>query len=218
MRHSEKKVRPEVYETINKLKCSYYLSKAQAEAAVDEVGYKLFDRRWKYHTEAERVDLDTLLHSSNIKSSAKSMEVLVVAGTAIEILTNEETSSVTYSDDGSKMQGAGSFTVQGVTIDGKYRALPTLSTASESQKNLADLKVATLRILPAAAGVEAKLLFEKIDFLITDQSAHKFGVNNVFAELDSTNLPDHLFCNVHPILMFNRVLTKPWAKIEDKMG
>jgi hypothetical protein len=67
---------------------------------------------------------------------------------------------VTYSDDGSKKQGAGSFSVQGITINGTYRSLPTMSIASESRKNLAALTVAVLEILEAASGVSSKRLFE----------------------------------------------------------
>ena len=57
-------------------------------------------------------------------------------------MNSEENVVVTYSDDGSKKQGTGSFSVQGITVNGKYRSLPTMSIASESRRNLADLKVA----------------------------------------------------------------------------
>ena len=72
---------------------------------------------------------------------------------------------VTYSDDGSKKQGAVSFSVQGITVNGKYRALSTLSIASESRSNLAALEVAGLDILEAASGVKSKYLFEKLTLL-----------------------------------------------------
>ena len=44
-------------------------------------------------------------------------------------------SVITYHDDGSKKKGGGSFMVQGVTINGKFRAFPTLPIASESKDN-----------------------------------------------------------------------------------
>uniref|UniRef100_A0A0L8FLX6 Uncharacterized protein n=1 Tax=Octopus bimaculoides TaxID=37653 RepID=A0A0L8FLX6_OCTBM len=50
-------------------------------------------------------------------------------------------SVVTYSDDGSGKQGAGSFSVQGLIINGRYRALPTLLVASQARNNLADSKI-----------------------------------------------------------------------------
>ena len=48
-------------------------------------------------------------------------------------MDSDDNSTVTYCDDGSKKQGTGSFTVQGVIIDGNYRALPTMPIASEKQ-------------------------------------------------------------------------------------
>ena len=108
---------------------------------------------------------------------------------------------VTYSDDGSKKQGAGSYYVEGITVNRKYRALPTMSIASESRSNLATLKVAVFDILEAANGVKSKYPFEKIDFVITDQTVHNFNVDEIVAEtLQSEHIPDHLFCNVYPSL------------------
>lgn len=75
-----------------------------------------------------------------------------------EIMNSDEKVVVTYSDDGSKKQGAGSFSVQGITVNGKYRSLPTMSIASEPRQNLAALKVAVLDILYAASGVDTKTL------------------------------------------------------------
>ena len=40
--------------------------------------------------------------------------------------------------------------VQGVTINGKFRAFPTLPIASESKENLGQLKLAILNILAHA--------------------------------------------------------------------
>jgi hypothetical protein len=67
--------------------------------------------------------------------------------------------------------------VRGFTVNGKFRPLPTLRISSESRKNLADLKVSVLKILEAASGVVVKSLFEKTDFVITDQTAHNRQVD-----------------------------------------
>ena len=64
-----------------------------------------------------------------------------------EVVSSDDQSTITYANDGSKNQGAGSFTVQGIIINGKYRALPTMSIASESKPNLAELKLTTYRQL-----------------------------------------------------------------------
>ena len=75
-----------------------------------------------------------------------------------EVVSSDELSTMTYANDGSKKQGAGSFTVQGIIINGKYRVLPTMSIASESKTNLAELKLTTLQILSAASIVDAKVV------------------------------------------------------------
>lgn len=219
IRLSVRKVRPEFYETVDKLKCNYHMSAAQAAAAVIEVGNKMFGRTWKYHGESEVIDLDTLPEASNMRQVGKSIEAMALAAIVDEIMNTDEQVTVTYSEDGSKKQGAGSFSVQGISINRMYRALPTMSIATESRRNLADLKVAVLKILEAASGVDAKTLFDKIDFVITDQTAHNFGIETLVAtDLQSDHLPEHLFCNVHPSLMFNRVLTKQWIAIETTIG
>ena len=79
-----------------------------------------------------------------------------------------------------------------------------MSIASESRNNLAALKVAVLEILEAGSGFQPKSLFEKIYFVITDQTTHNFNVD--------------LLCNEHPTLMFNRVVIKRWARIENMLG
>lgn len=219
IRHSIRKVRPEFYETVDQLKSCYHMSEAQAVAAVVTVGRKMFGRAWKFHDEPQVIDLDTVPESSNLRQAGKCLEVLALDEIVKEIMNSDEKVVVTYSDDGSKKQGAGAFSVQGITVNGKYRSLPTMSIASESRENLAALKVAVLNILEAASGVPAKTLFEKIDFVVTDQTAHNLKVDElVAASFESERVPDHLFCNVHPTLMFNRVITKQWAEIENTVG
>ena len=111
--------------------------------------------------------------------------------------------------------------MQGIIINGKYRALPTMSIASESKPNLAELKLTTLQILSTASGVDAKVLFERIDFVICDQTAHNIDVELLVAkELGTEKVPtcNQLFCNVHPCLMFNRVIVKHWSQLEHAIG
>ena len=219
IRESIRKVRPEFYETVDKLKSCYHMSEWQAESAVIVVGNKMFGRNWKAHDEPEIIDLDTLPESKSIRDAGKSIEVMALNEIVKEIMNSDEQVVVTYSDDGSKNQGAGSFSVQGITVNGTYRALPTMSIASESRNNLAALRVAVLEILQAASGVSSKTLFEKIDFIITDQTAHNLKVEELLAKtLESEHIPNHLFCNVHPTLMFNRIITKQWAEIENTLG
>ena len=137
----------------------------------------------------------------------------------MEVVSSDEQSTMTYANDGSKKQVAGSFTVQGIIINGKYRALPTMSIVSESKTNLAELKLTTLQILSAASGVNAKVLFERIDFVISNQTAHNIDVELLVAKkLGTEKVPNQLFCNVHPCLMFNWVIVKHWSQVEHAIG
>lgn len=143
------------YETVDMLKSCYHMSERQATSAVVTVGNKMFGRAWKPHDEPAAVDLDTLPESSNVRHAGKSIEALALDEIVKEIMERSEQVVVTYSDDGSRKQGAGSLSVQGITVNGKYRSLPTMTIASESRKNLAALKVAVLEILEAASGEQA---------------------------------------------------------------
>ena len=219
VRLGPRKIRPELYETLDKLKSSYHMSQMQAEAAVIEVGNKMFGRKWKSHSDSAVIDLDTLPHKHNILKAGKSIEVMALDEIAKEVMNSDSKATITYCDDGSKKQGVGSFTVQGIIINDTYRALPTLPIASESRTNLADLKLVTLDILATASAVDKKDLFERIDFVITDQTTHNVNVEAIVADkLESESVPGHLFCNVHPSLMFNRVITKQWSEVEELIG
>ena len=196
------------------------MSERQAEGAVMIVGNKPFDRKWKLHTENEEsLDLNTLPHQKNIRQVGKAIEAMTLAEIVREIMGSNEKTVVTYNDDGSKKQGTGSFSVQGVTINGKFRAFPTLQIASEARKNIADLKLAVLTMLEAASNVSSKEIYEKLDFVMTDQTSHNLHVDECLPEkLSTEHTPDHLFCNVHPSLMFNRVITTTWNDVENAIG
>ena len=132
------------------------MSERQAESAVMIVGNKLFNRKWKLHTEnVESLDLDTFPHQKNIRQVGKVIEAMTLAKIVKEVMGSNDKTVVTYNDDGSKKQGTGSFCVQGVTINGKFRAFPTLQIASEARRNIADLKLAVLTMLEAANNVSS---------------------------------------------------------------
>lgn len=65
------------------------------------------------HDEPEiNVDLDTLPEPKSVRDTDKSMEVMVLDEIVQDIMNSDEQVVVTYSDDGSKKQGAGSLSVQ----------------------------------------------------------------------------------------------------------
>ena len=97
-------------------------------------------------------------------------------GIAEEIMKSDDV-VFTWHDDGSKKKSVGSFCVNGITIEGIYRALPTLSVATESCENLAEMKKCVLQMLEISSGISAKDLFEKVDFRVMDSTSHNYHVD-----------------------------------------
>ncbi len=71
-------VRPEYYETVDKLKSCFHMSQAQAEAAVVIVGNNMFGRSWQFHSELEVINLDTLPHTKNVRDAGKSIKAMAL--------------------------------------------------------------------------------------------------------------------------------------------
>ena len=117
----------------------------------------MFGRQWKHHNEDSRnIDVVTALRSKSIRETGQAIETYTLKCIADEIMASDE-SVITYHEDGSKKKGVGSFMVQGVTINGKFRAFPTLPIASESKENLGQLKLAILSILAHAVVLTPKI-------------------------------------------------------------
>ena len=207
VRISERKIKPEFYKVVDKLKSKHHFSDNQGKAAVVEVANGLFDCEWKYHNEGSDLDLDTLPHSKNIREAGKAQTVLALSSIVDAIMESGDTKSViSYHDDGSKKQGVGSYSVQGVTINGVFRPLPTLPIASESRENLAALKIAILNILSVCnTKYTPKDIQEAIDFKVTDSTSHNLEVEDIVSrKLETDYVPEQLLCHTHPVLMFVR--------------
>ena len=142
LRLSILKVKPEYYSTIVTLKTKFHCSDTQAVAGVVLTGKNLFDLPWKFFdSDKECIDLDTAPCSSNNRREGRIRELFTLAEVVKKIMNTDGKASITYHDDGSKKQGTGAFSVQGISINGVYYPLPTLSIAAESRTNLVDLKV-----------------------------------------------------------------------------
>ena len=76
----------------------------------------------------------------------------------------------------------------------------------EQNRRIQEAKIQK-QINEAASGVKSKYIFEKIDYVITDQTGYNFNVDEIAAE---TLYSEHnrQFCNVHPTLMFNSVIIR----------
>jgi hypothetical protein len=116
------------------------------------------------------------------------------------------------------MYGVGGYSVQGITINQKYRPLPTFPIASESRLNLKSLKI--LKLLSASnPKYTPKELQEAITFKVTDSTSHNLGVEEMVSlELGTEHIPIQLLCHTHPVLMFVRKTVELFSKVERKIG
>ena len=81
------------------------------------------------------------------------------------------------------------------------------------------LQVTIFAILSAVSGISKETLFSKIDFVMTDSTAHNMEVEKLLAhELDVDHVPNHLLCQVHPVFMFVRELDSVFKTIEQTIG
>ena len=218
LRHSIWKVREVYYRTVDELMSKYHMSYEQAVAAVVTVGRLMFGLDWERFEEADQITLNTVPDKRMNRKMGKALEAFTLSEMVGEMMS-EETTTVTYHDDGSRSQGTGGYSVQGITIKGKFHPLPTLSISSETRNNLADLKLTILQLLSVTGGVSVEALWERIDFTMGDSTAHNLGVEEIVAEkLESEHVPGQLLCQVHPCMMFSRELEKVWKEVDTTIG
>ena len=220
VRHSVWKVRPEYYRACDRMVSELHMSRDQAIGSTIIVAKELFNIEWlRFEEDANKITLDTVPHKKRNIEVGKALEALALAEIVGKIMKSDSNSTITYHDDGSKKQGAGSFSVQGITISGEYYPFPTMSIASETRKNLADLKMTILNILSVCGSVPADTLWSKVDFVMTDGTGHNLEVEMMVAEgLGSEHVPGHLLCQVHPVNLFNREIQKMWKEIDTEIG
>ena len=135
-------MKPEYYATIVALQSHFHCTSAQAVGGVVLTGQKLFHLPWKFHdADSDVIDLDTAPCSSNNRRETRIRELVSLGSIVDKIMETDEKSTISYHDDGSRSQGTGAYSVQGISINRKYYPLPTLSITKETRSNLVELKV-----------------------------------------------------------------------------
>ena len=218
--HSHHKVREEYFRVVDLLISKYHMSMAQAVASVVWTGRIMFGLNWNFHEEGEKISVDTVPQASTARRVGKGIEVFTLAKLCEKILSSDEKKvTVTYHDDGSRSQGAGSYSVQGISLEKEFFPLPTLSISSETRQNLAALKLTVLDVLATCGNVTVEELWARTDFIMTDSVSHNLEVENLVSEeLDMEYTPGHLLCHTHPALMFSRVLCSVFKNVDTTIG
>lgn len=220
IRRSIKCVRPEYYTAVDRCISELHMSKEQAIGSTIIIAKELFNLKWKkFDDDEDTIDLDTVPDKKQIRTMGKAREALALNCLVEKIMSSDEKTTVVYHDDGSKKQGAGSFSVQGATINKKFYPFPTLSISSETRENLSQLKLTVLAILSTVSGVSSQDLWHRIDFTMTDSTIHNMKVDDlVSTALGIEHTPTHLLCQVHPACMFTRCLQKLCKNIDTTIG
>ena len=170
------------------------MSPTMGTASVVEVGREMFDLDWRFHNKGNDITVKTTPPTSRNGLVGCGYDVFMLANLCHLILSSDDkTTTITYHDDGSITQGAGSYSLQRIS----------LSISRETRENLASLKLTVLELL-ATCGEE---LWARTDFLLMDAVSHNLEVTNLVSDkLEMEYNSGHFLFNTHPSLMFSRVM------------
>ena len=217
-----RKVRPELYALMHYLSASLHMSHEQVEGSIVAVANSLFGRKWKvYAGDSNGTDNNTLPSTSSCRRTEAYMEAMALSCVVDEIMKDGSKTCVVYSNDGSSQSVTGSYVVQSLTVNGVQRSLPTFGIFTETRESLKDLTLATLDVLSASTGYRfsSSQLLEKISFVMTDSTSHNVGViDMVCSDLNVEKVPPQLFCNVHPLMLFQNKIKDVCQRIHDNLG
>ena len=198
------------------------MSHEQVEGSIVAVANMLFERKWKvYSSDEYGTDNNTLPSVSNTRRTERYFEAMALCNIVDEIMQEDSKTCVVYSNDGSSQSVTGNYVVQPLTVNGVQRGLPTFGIVTETRESLKDLTVSTLDILSASSGhrYSKKQILEKVTFTMTDSTSHNVGVMDmVCEELSVEEVPPHLFCDVHPLMLFQGKIKDLCQQIHDHLG
>ena len=92
---------------------------------------------------------------------------------------------------------------------------------TKSRESLAELEKSKMKMLSAATDYtySAKELVEKVNFVITDNTAHNLEVfDSVCEDLGAEHSPTSVTYNMHVLMMFRRKAEKVFQDIHDILG
>ena len=90
---------------------------------------------------------------------------------------------------------------------------------NETQENWANLIDYMLSRMAVASEEDKKNLWYNIILIISDQCKTNKGLAvEVANKLGVTHQPGQIYCNIHPVLMFDEKLKKVWQNLQMKIG
>ena len=197
VRNGSQCVQEEYYIAMSRMKSELHMSDKQVEGSICISANILFSRnkfgKQKRYDKDQWTDYNTLPATTNSSWTEGYVEALILAGIANEIMLPGSHTVVTYLNDGSAQSGVGNYVDQSFSINGKQRALPSISIFTKSKTSLKEMQFVTFQMLAALAGCKysEKELIEKIDSVMTDSTSHNLGViGEVCAELQKCFLTD----------------------------
>ena len=160
-------IRPDFYNSIDQLINVYQCNKYQAVSAVITVANMMFGRRWKHHNGNDlEIDIDTApeVKAVNQTGIEKTIEFVALKCILEDIMEVGE-ANISFHLNNSKY-----LSIQGVTINDKFRTFPKMSIAKESRENFKDMRLAVLNVLAVYAAVSPDELLNKITFSMSDDA------------------------------------------------
>ena len=145
VRYGERKVRPEIYSVMHKLSSELHMSKVQIEGSIITIANTLFDREWQPYVPEAKIGLNTLPSMKNILHTEPNFEAMTLCAIVEEIMTDDNSAAIMYSNDWSAMSGVGSYVVQSLKVNGNQRCLSTMGIFSENRQSLKELEITTLK-------------------------------------------------------------------------
>ena len=201
----------------------------ECQIAIMVVGNTMFGRKWKIpkeeHCESEdeesTFDADTLPTQKTIRTMLEKLQVysLKLVGNRV-IEANSEGATITHATDSTTRKVVGTFAPSGLHINrNEYLPFPTLPISTETTKNIANLIEVDFKILEAASGHSAELLYGAVDVHMTDSTAHNKGVSSILAKtFNRKDKVGQIFFGSHTVLGFDRSMEKVISLLEERMG
>ena len=104
-------------------------------------------------------------------------------------------------------------------VGGKTRVLPFQMMGNETRENWAKFIDHVLTRMAVLSEIEKKELWGTVLLFISDQCKTNKGLAKEVAQyMGLEHQPGQIFCNIHPVLMFDEKVKKKWQDLQIKIG